>query len=92
MTKVDKVRQALQTGQTSMLIAKVLFRPVGADQAIVEINGVRFTIDYVDRLVRAGVRVDCDTRKTNWRGVKTQMDVTDLYRRFPRLGWGDFKI
>ena len=82
----------LRAGQTADLHAKVLFRPTGSNTALVSILGQVFTIDYVRRLVDAGVAVDASERKVRWSGVKTQGDVSKLFASYPKLGIEDFKM
>ena len=86
----SEVRMLLRNGQTSDLVAYVLFRPVGSDLALVCILGQVFTIDYVRRLVQAGVTVHGDRRSTRWPKVQMQADVNRLFGSYPKLNAADF--
>ena len=88
----SEVRLLLRAGQTRDLVARVLYRQVGSNTALVSILEQIFTIDYVRRLVDAGVQVDCKQRKTIWPKVKTQADVNQLFKSYPKLTAEDFSI
>ena len=88
----SEVRLLLRAGRTEGLVARVLYRQVGSNTALVSILGQIFTIDYVRRLVNAGVQVDCTRRKTIWPKVKTQAGVNQLFQYYPKLTAEDFPL
>jgi hypothetical protein len=86
----SEVRLLLRAGLAEGLTAKVLFRPVESNQAVVEILGEIFTIDASRRLVNAGLRLDSTQRRSTLRG-KTGKDVQDYFTQFPKLSAEDFR-
>lgn len=84
-----EIRKALKERADTMT-ARVIFRPVGSNQAVVEIERRRFTIDNSRRLVDAGLHLDTSARRTTLKG-KTQRDVNEFFNQYPKLTAADFK-
>ena len=88
----ETIRQAIRRGDVSGLHAKVLMRDVGATQAIIVINGIKFVIDDSSRLKYANISTDYSQKVSSqyYPGIKNDRDLINLYKTLPHLGLSDF--
>jgi tRNA nucleotidyltransferase (CCA-adding enzyme) len=84
----EEIKDKLVSGDVDDLNARIIHRSVGSTEAVIEINGRRFTIDNSNRLKLAGIKTDYTTRTSKFRG--TTGELSDWYRSYPKLGRYDF--
>ena len=67
-------------------------RDVGATQAIIVINGIKFVIDDSSRLKYANISTDYSQKVSSqyYPGIKNDRDLINLYKTLPHLGLSDF--
>lgn len=87
----SEIRLLLRSGQGRQLDARLIYKPVGSSEAVVEIRGQRFTVDNAKRLSEAGVKIAGTERQGQVRG-KSQREVTEFLRQYPRLTAEDFSV
>lgn len=89
----ESIRARLRAGDVLGMKAKVLLRDYGADEALIELDGVVFLIDTTSRLVDAKIPTDFASKTTAqyFPGIKNVADQIALYKSQPKLGFDDFK-
>lgn len=86
----SEVRAKLRSGQMAGVTFRAIFRPVGSNRAVVEIMGMRFTIDNSERLRLAGLRQVSGRASAHLPGRTTSQDVSEFFDQYPKLGLCDF--
>ncbi|OGM10520.1 hypothetical protein A2Z67_02870 [Candidatus Woesebacteria bacterium RBG_13_36_22] len=85
----SEIRNSLRSGNVSDLVATIIYRAVGSNEALVDINGNKFLLDHQERLKLSGVPTDYSKRKSQYPN-KTEGEVNEWLKRFPKLGQKDF--
>lgn len=88
--KSSGIRWDIRNKRISGLKAKELYRQVGSNEAVIDINGQRFLLDNISRLKSAGIETDYTQRKTTPSSVKTLGDWNKYVAKYPKLGAEDF--
>lgn len=92
--KEQSIRERLKNGEFKGKEYLVLFRPVGSTQAVIEIGGMKFTVDDSTRPKYAGMNLNVykSKRRSQLPELKTQKDVMEYFNSFPKLGKEDFIV
>lgn len=89
----DEVRAKLAAGEMKGVHYRSIFRSYGGTQAVVEIMGMKFTIDDSTRLTKQAKMVQVGGRGLSvLPGRKTGKDLNDYFNSFPKLGLKDFAM